>query len=422
VTTTVAPPAGATTGAAVHGPDPAVAPFADRISGLRAVRDLLADDPADVIRLLTEISTHRAASYEIQAAVETLDGAADEINRHRPGLVEDVAVFMPSNVILYSYVLYLLVPGLFSRRLVFRPSSQVHEQTLALHRLLAPVHGLPIEPREVSQRAFMRDSVAPADVVVFTGAYQNAEVIRPQLDQRQLFLYLGAGINPFVVLPDADLELAARDAAAIRLLNSGQDCLAPDLFLVPAEHLHTFVDLLVGELKGLRYGPYTDPEADYGPIFYDGALEAAALHLSRHRAQIVHGGSVDFRDRHVEPSVLVNPFAEKLPVHEFFTPIFNIVDYPDRAALTRLLTSGAFSERALGATVYGAAGSAEELAGALARRHTVTVNTTLDAVDDGNQPFGGYGPMANYIGRAGRLHVEPILVSKAVADHIGAAQ
>lgn len=396
-------------------------PFAERLERLRAVRDLLADNPAPVIELLTQISTHRAATYEIEAAIETLDGVAAEIARYRPGRVADVAVFMPSNVILYSYVLYLLVPSLFAERLAFRPSSQVHEQTLELHRLLAPVHGLAIEPRPVSQRAFMRGNVALADVVVFTGTYQNAESIRPQLSPEQLFLYLGAGINPFVILPGADLEVATRDAVAIRLLNSGQDCLAPDVFFVPEEHRDEFVDRLIRELKGLRYGPYTDPDADYGPIYYDGALEASALHLARHRQQIVHGGNVDFRDRRVEPSVLVNQFAEKAPVPEFFAPIFNVVEYSDAAALARVLSDGIYAERALGATLYGPAEAAADLREVLARRHTVTVNTTLVAIDDGNAPFGGYGPMANYVARGGRLFPEPVLVSKAVADHIGVA-
>src|SRR5690606_25481416 len=206
-----------------------------------------------------------------------------------------------------------------------------------------------------------------------------------------------------------DLDAATRDAVQIRLLNSGQDCLAPDVFFVPSRHLDEFIDRLVCELKALRYGPYTDPDADYGPIFYDGALEASALHLARNRQQIVYGGNVDFRDRRVEPSVLVSPFAEKAPVPEFFAPIFNVVEYSDASVLARTLATGIYAERALGATLYSADAEVAELYDILARKHTVTVNTTLFAIDDGNAPFGGYGPMANYISRGGRLFPEPVL-------------
>ncbi len=36
------------------------------------------------------------------------------------------------------------------------------------------------------------------------------------------------GKSPVVVLPDADLDVAARRIAWIKLMNSGQTCIAPD--------------------------------------------------------------------------------------------------------------------------------------------------------------------------------------------------
>src|SRR3712207_8676634 len=50
---------------------------------------------------------------------------------------------------------------------------------------------------------------------------------------------------------------------------------------------------------------------------------------------------------------------------EFFTPIFNVVTYTDERALGRMLDDGAYAERALGASVYGAA---PDLVRTLARR------------------------------------------------------
>lgn len=392
-------------------------PFADRVPCLARVRDHLVESPAAVMEILVEVSTRRAARYELQAAVATLDGAVEEVTRHQPRSVDAAAVFMPSNVLLYSYVLYLLVPSLFVGRVGFRPSSQVSDQVLRLHQRLGAVHGLPIEALPVSQRTFLTEHVATADVVVFTGTYSNAEEIRSRLHPNQLFLFLGAGVNPFVVAPQADLTAAAGDAVEIRLLNSGQDCLAPDIFLVHQDLLDDFVDAVIRELKAQRYGDNADPKADYGPIYYEGALEEAALYLFRNHRYIVHGGSVDFRTRRLDPAVLVRPLEGKPKIPEFFAPVFNVVAYRDEASVTQLLTGGALAERALGATVYG---HAPRLVDALRRRHTVTVNTSLLTIDDGNAPFGGYGGMANAISY-GRTHrVEPILVSKAVADHLPA--
>ncbi|WP_369272587.1 aldehyde dehydrogenase family protein [Streptomyces sp. R11] len=389
---------------------------ADRLRALHAVRRLLAERPEEVHELLCEISTHRAAAYEIDAAVATLDGAEQEIALHRPATVDRLAVFMPSNVILYSYVLYLLIPALYARQLVFRPSSQVKDQMMRLHRMLSEVHGLPVEAAESSQREFLDDLSGRADVVVFTGAYRNAEQVRTRLAPGQLFLFLGSGVNPFVVAPGADLEAAVRDAVEIRLLNSGQDCLGPDLFCVHEDLLEPFTDALRAALDRLRHGPYTDPEADYGPLFYDGALEEAALYLARNRDRIVHGGNVDFRSRRLDPAIVVVPeVTPRTQLPEFFAPVFSIAGYRDERALAATLTTGVFTERALGASVYG---SAPELVQALRRRTTVTTDTTLLAIDNGNAPFGGFGRMANYITDGKGMWTEPILVSKAVAEHL----
>lgn len=388
----------------------------DRMASLHAVERLLTHEPGRIRRILTEVTTHRAAEYELGAARSALAGAGTEIATHRPGRVPRAAVFMPGNVLLYSYVLYLLVPSLFTDHLCFRPARDVRDTALALHHALAPVHELPVEPMLTSQREFVREGVATADLVVFTGAYQNAERLRPQLRPDQLFCYLGGGINPFVVAPGADLAAAVDGALAVRLLNSGQDCLAPDVFFVHASVLDDFVSRLVTALSGLRYGPVADPSADYGPAVYDSALEHAAQYLFRHQDAITHGGRVDFRTRWVEPSVLVTrEFDRHLGRAEMFAPIFNVVGYDDEDRLRQLLCSGRFAERAMGATVYG---RAEQLVSALAERHMVTVDETLLAADDGNAPFGGRGPMANYIAHRGRLTVEPVLLSKAVADHL----
>ncbi|WP_424890430.1 aldehyde dehydrogenase family protein [Streptomyces sp. XH2] len=390
-------------------------PFADRLEALQRVRGFLAEDPGPVHELLCEISTHRAAAYEIEAAVKTLDGALAEAEKYRPGRVPRLAVFMPSNVLLYSYVLYLLVPSLYAERLVFRPSSQVKDQMRRLHEMLAARHRLPVELTTASQRDFLNDHVLPAEAVVFTGAYANAEEIRARLRPEQLFLFLGSGVNPFVVAPGADVAQAVRDAVEIRVLNSGQDCLGPDLFCVHEDLLDPFVDALVAEVAALRYGPYTDPDADYGPIFYEGALEEAALYLARNRRRIVHGGGVDFRTRRIEPAVVVGgEVTPRFQVPEFFAPVFNVVGYRDADALAATLTTGVFTERALGSSVYG---HAPDLVEALRRRTTVTVDTTLMSIDDGNAPFGGYGRMANYISTGEQLRAEPVLISKAVAEH-----
>lgn len=392
--------------------------FPERLACLERTREFLIAERPRVLDVLTKVGTYQAGSYEIDAAVDTLAGAAGEVTGTRPRRVGSAAVFMPSNVLLYSYVLYLLVPSLFVERTAFRPSTQVREHVERLHRMLAPVHGLPLDLRAVSQRAFLERDVAGADLLVFTGRLANAEQVRAGLRPEQLMLFLGAGVNPFVVTADADVSTAVKDLVDIRLFNSGQDCLAPDVVFVHRAIAEPFVDVLVENLAGRQFGAYDDPAADYGPLYYESAFAEATEYVFQHRPHVRYGGTVDLATMRVDPTVLVRDLAGTKEFCELFSPVFNLLVYDDDQQLRRTLSSNYFSERALGASVYGDGG---DLTPYLERKHTVTRNETLFAVDQGNRPFGGRGWMANYISRGGCLTSEPILISRAVADHLGRA-
>ncbi|MEV7602245.1 aldehyde dehydrogenase family protein [Kitasatospora sp. NPDC089797] len=393
-------------------------PYADRVDALRAVRRYVAEHEDAVLRILTETSPHHTAAEEIRSFLATLDGAEEEIRRVRPGPVPRAAVFMPSNIPLYSYALYMLVAALYCERITFRPSSETKGQLRSLHDLLAPVHGLPIELSELSQRKFVTGPVREADLVVFTGNYANAETVREGLAEDQLFLFFGHGINPFVIAPDADFTRAVRDLTRIRLHNSGQDCFGPDVVFTPKGRTEEFVDLLSAGLSALRFGGNGDPAADYGPIFYDSALVNCADYLVRHVRHIRHGGRIDLPARRIEPTVLLWGFDDKIPLDEMFAPVFNVVAYPTAKLLRERLSSPYFNERALGAMVYG---TDPETVDVLARRHRTCVNHTLLDAEDGNRPFGGFGLRANYRCYGGERHAEPLLVSQAVAQSLPTA-
>ena len=74
------------------------------------------------------------------------------------------------------------------------------------------------------------------------------------------------GSDPFVVLEDADLALAAKTAAAARLINSGQSCIAAKRFIVVAAVLEPFLEAFAGHVARARVGDPLDPETEVGPL------------------------------------------------------------------------------------------------------------------------------------------------------------
>lgn len=68
------------------------------------------------------------------------------------------------------------------------------------------------------------------------------------------------GNDPFIVLPDADLELAVEHAVKSRSVNAGQVCFSPKRFIIAKEVYERFRDKLVEKLNQLKYGNPHDPE------------------------------------------------------------------------------------------------------------------------------------------------------------------
>jgi succinate-semialdehyde dehydrogenase/glutarate-semialdehyde dehydrogenase len=73
------------------------------------------------------------------------------------------------------------------------------------------------------------------------------------------------GSDPFIVLADADLDVAAKTAAVARTINAGQSCICAKRFIVEAKIHDAFLEKLVAAMKAIKVGDPTDPATDIGP-------------------------------------------------------------------------------------------------------------------------------------------------------------
>jgi succinate-semialdehyde dehydrogenase/glutarate-semialdehyde dehydrogenase len=74
------------------------------------------------------------------------------------------------------------------------------------------------------------------------------------------------GSDPFIVLEDADLELAVEQAVTSRFLNTGQSCIAAKRFIVPEAIADEFVQRFREAVEDLAQGDPLDEANRLGPM------------------------------------------------------------------------------------------------------------------------------------------------------------
>jgi succinate-semialdehyde dehydrogenase/glutarate-semialdehyde dehydrogenase len=82
---------------------------------------------------------------------------------------------------------------------------------------------------------------------------------------KKTVLELG-GSDPYVVLDDADVGLAAAICAESRLINAGQSCIAAKRFVVVESRAREFTELLVEAMRKRKVGDPLDEATDIGPL------------------------------------------------------------------------------------------------------------------------------------------------------------
>ena len=128
------------------------------------------------------------------------------------------------------------------------------------------------------------------DAISLTGSSEVgmhvAQLAAPTL--KKVMLELG-GNDPFIVLPDADLAAAVKEAVFARTFYSGQICCAPKRFLIHRSVYEEFVDLLAKELSDVRCTDPMSEEAGMGTLISE---RAAARVEEQIKLTLAQGGNL----------------------------------------------------------------------------------------------------------------------------------
>lgn len=205
---------------------------------------------------------------------------------------------------------------------------------------------------------------------------------------KKSLLELG-GSDPFLIFPDCDMQSVARVAAAARLRNAGQTCVAAKRFIVHQDVVDEFLKFFKSDFEGYVVGDPLDNETQMGPLATEVILEEIEYQVAesvRKGATILTGGSrLDREGFFYTPTILTN-VSPGMPAYdqELFGPVAAVIVAHDEEEMVRIAND----------TPYGLAASlwtrdiekAERIAGQIDAGF-VAINAMVQS--DPRLPFGG---------------------------------
>jgi succinate-semialdehyde dehydrogenase/glutarate-semialdehyde dehydrogenase len=162
------------------------------------------------------------------------------------------------------------------------------------------------------------------------------------------------GSDPFIVLDDADVDLAARTAVNARYQNGGQDCIAAKRFIVVEPVADEFLDRLADAVAQLRVDDPILRTTQIGPMargdLRDGITDQVGRSLAQGAQVIVGGQRLERRGYFYAPTVLANvtPGVAAFD-EETFGPIAAVARAKDATDAIRLANHSPFG---LGSSIW----------------------------------------------------------------------
>jgi acyl-CoA reductase-like NAD-dependent aldehyde dehydrogenase len=298
-----------------------------------------------------------AEQAEAHLAPEPIESSASEsyVAYHPIGVV---LAIMPWNFP-YWQVWRPLAPALMAgNALVLKHASNVPQCALAIERIVREA-GFPeglMRTLLVGGRRVERIIEDPrVRLVTLTGSDETGSQVASTAGRvlKKTVLELG-GSDPFIVLPDADLALAAKTAALARNQNNGQSCIAAKRFFVVEGVADEFVERFVGAVRELRVGDPLERTTNVGPLARGDLrsdLEAQVKATVEEGAQVAVGGDrPNGRGYYFSPTVLTRVTPSMTAFREeTFGPVAAVIRVQDAAEAVRLANDSPYG---LGASLW----------------------------------------------------------------------
>lgn len=330
-----------------------------------------------------------------------------------------VLAIMPWNFPFWQVIRFAAPALMAGNGGVLKHASNVPECALALEALFAEA-GFP--PHLFRALLIESDTVeavmasGKVDAVTLTGSELAGRRVAEAAGRHLLkcVLELG-GSDPFIVLPDADLDLALDQAIASRFMNCGQSCIAAKRFIVLPEVAEEFVGRFAERIAALKVGDPLRDDTDIGPLARAdlvAQLDAQVADALAHGAKPLVGCAPLKREGFFYTPSLLDHVDESMRAYreELFGPVASVIRARD---LDNAISIANATPYGLGASLWTRdVEHAKSLAAGI-ESGSVFINGLVKS--DPRLPFGGvkcsgYGRELSYFGIREFVNIKTVWV------------
>jgi acyl-CoA reductase-like NAD-dependent aldehyde dehydrogenase len=368
--------------------------------------------------------TRRAADHmEALAALDISDqllrddGRERVWMRHRPlGVVGGITPWNVPVILAMVKVAQALYTG---NTLVLKPSPFTPLSTLAVGQAIADavppgVVNIVSGGNELGAWITGHPDIAK---ISFTGSVATGRHVLESAAGtfKRVTLELG-GNDPAIVLPDADIAVAAEGIVRSTFANCGQVCMAIKRVYVHASIRDALIEAMAEHARAIRIGPGDDPASTMGPIQNRAQFEKVASLLEQVRrtpgARIVTGGAVHRGGGYfIEPTIVTGlPDDAPLVQGEQFGPVMPVLVYED---VEDAVVRANATEFGLGGSVWTRDVQAGRAIAERIEAGSVWVNRHLGNAKDvpfGGAKYSGYGREQGVAGMLSYTEMQAVAV------------
>jgi succinate-semialdehyde dehydrogenase/glutarate-semialdehyde dehydrogenase len=169
---------------------------------------------------------------------------------------------------------------------------------------------------------------------------------------KKVVLELG-GSDPFIVMPSADLDQAAKTAVKARIQNTGQSCICAKRMIVHADIYDAFMEEFSAGMVAVKAGDPMDDATDMGPLSSEEQRQTVLDQLDKLQqagARLTGGAAIEGKGAYMSAGVLTDvPLDDPVANEELFGPIAMVFKAGDIDEAIRIANAVPFG---LGSSVW----------------------------------------------------------------------